>query len=113
MVGPKIGVATFGHFWPLFARSIFDLDFGSIFDLILEPKWSQNELLFGHFWHQKSMKKSTPFPDVQKVAPGTKNDDIWAPPTRKIIKKRQVLYGYFENQLFPSECPLGSKKSPK
>ena len=73
--------------WSIFARSIFDLDFGSILDLILEPKCSQKELIFSNFWNLKSMKKSAPFLDAQKVAPGTKNYDIWAPPTRKIIKK--------------------------
>ena len=70
-----------------FFRSIFGIDFGPHFG----AKRSPNGALFRHFWHPKSMQKAMHFSRGPKVASGTQTGAVWTPPTRKIIKKQQVL----------------------
>jgi hypothetical protein len=94
----------FDHFSDGFFDALFD---GSGFQN--GPKMSS----FGLFWHPKSIRKSTSFPDVEKVAPGCQNVSILDPPTFDFACKSNEKSTFSKIQLFRSEQPFRPQKSPK
>ena len=85
----------------------------SIFDLILEPKWTLNELLLGTFSLRKRWPKRVRFRTSKKSTPGPNMMLLGTPRISKIIKKRQENIGFRENRFFRSELPCGSTKYQK
>jgi len=85
---------------------IFDHFSDGFFDALFDEFGLQNGLKmssFGFFWHPKSIRKSTSFPDVEKVAPGCQNGSILDPPTFDFACKSNEKSTFSEIQLFRSE----------
>ena len=107
--------------WPISVlRELFQTIFTSIFRwsfwCVLVPIWIKNEpiwQLFSSFWLPKSIRKSTSFPNVEKVPHGCQIVSIWDPPTCILALKTNIKTTFSKNRLFRFERPLRHQKSPK
>ena len=80
------------------------------------PTGSQNGAkmsYFSHFCPQKSMKNPSRFSDVEKIAPGTKNDEMFIPSDPQNHKKttvKHMFFWYFEDPGGPTSSHFRSRE---
>ena len=80
------------------------------------PKGSKNWpkiSSLGYFWPLKSMKSPSRFSDVEKVAPGTKNDEIFIPSDPQNHQTTTVKHSISWKSRFSFRAALRIEKTPK